>query len=249
MTTEATLSRCRVVLVEPQIPGNVGAIARVMRNMGLSDLVLVNPGIDPQDPLARQQATHGEEILARARMTSDFGEAVGDCVLVAGTSARTGGLFRRQNVAFPEVIMPALVEALAAGRHVALVFGTESHGLTNDQVARCHHLIHIPANPEYPTLNLSQAAAICLYELRRAWLGGRSKEVRDALAPFAEQEHMFAQLRAALEEIHFLFGPKADALMHGLRHLLGRAGLTRMDVDLLRGLARQIRWQTRQGKQ
>jgi tRNA/rRNA methyltransferase len=238
------LNHCRVVLVQPRIAGNVGATARIMHNMGLTELVLVAPEVDLSDPRARQQSTQGENILDRARVVSDFSDAVADCVLVVGTSARTGGLFRRQSLATPEETMPHLAKALAADHAVALVFGPEPCGLTNADVTRCHYLIHIPTEPAYPALNLAQAVAICLYELHRAWEKQQSSqaEKRESLASFAAQDRMFAQLRTALEEIHFLYGPKADSLMHALRHLLGRANLNNMEVDVLLGLARQIRW-------
>jgi tRNA/rRNA methyltransferase len=236
------LETCRVVLVRPHIAANVGATARIMRNMGLRDLVLVAPECDPLDPAARQLSTQAEYLLHQARLVPDLGAGLAGCVLVAGTSARIGGLFRRQTRGAPEDIVPALLDALPAGP-VALVFGPEPSGLTNDELTLCHHLIHIPADPGYPVLNLAQAAAICLYELRRAWLA-RAAPVRRAelAAPFEAQEQMFGRLQAALEAIHFLYGPKADALMHALRHMLGRAVLTPMEVDVLNGLARQIRW-------
>jgi len=213
-----------------------------MRNMGLSELVLVAPVADPADREARRTSTHGETILDTCRIVSELGEAVGDCVLVAGTSARTGGLFRRQSVGLPDEIVPRLVEALSTGP-VALVFGPEPSGLSNEEVTRCHFLIHVSTDPTYPALNLSQAVAVCLYELRRCWL--RQTEPapeREPAAPFADQERLFAQLREALERVHFLYGDKADSLMHALRHLIGRAGPTAMEVDLLFGLARQLRW-------
>jgi tRNA/rRNA methyltransferase len=237
-----SLEHCRVVLVRPRIAANLGATARVMRNMGLRDLVLVAPECDPLDPRALLLATHGEPILHQARIVEDFGAAVADCALVAGTSARTGGIFRRQSVGSPAEIVPTLLDALAAGP-VALVFGPEPSGLTNEEVTRCHYLIHIPTDPGYPALNLAQAVAICLYELRSGWLQDEMPLPDPAPAtPFEAQEQMFRRLRTALEEIHFLYGPKADPLMHALRHLLGRARLTPMEVDLLNGLARQLRW-------
>jgi tRNA/rRNA methyltransferase len=237
------LSRCRVVLVRPQFAGNVGSVARVMRNMGLSELVLVMPEADIDDRQARQLSTHGEDILDRSRTVAELGEAVGDCVLVAGTSARRGGLFRRQSVGLPEEVSGRLVEAMPSGP-VALVFGPERTGLTDDEVTRCHYLIHIPTSEEYPALNLAQAVTVCLYELRRAWLrvSDISVSQQEPAAPFADQERAYEQLRVALEEIHFLYGEKGPALMHGLRHLLGRARPTEMEVRLLMGLARQIRW-------
>jgi tRNA/rRNA methyltransferase len=235
-----SLSHCRVVLVRPQVAGNLGAAARVMRNMGLSDLVLVAPEADPADRNARQLSTHGEEILDRARIVPDLGAACADCLLVVGTSAKTGGPFRRQSAGTPREIVPHVVEALPAGA-VALVFGPEPTGLSNAEVARCHYVMHIPSDASYPALNLAQAVAICLYELRLAWLGRQVSEATPS-APFADQERMFDHLRTALEEIHFLYGDNADTLMHALRHLLGRARPTAMEVDVLFGLARQMRW-------
>jgi tRNA/rRNA methyltransferase len=237
-----SLENCRVVLVRPHYPGNLGATARVMRNMGLSRLVLVAPVADPADREARRLSAHGEEVLERARVVADLGEAVADCVLVAGTSARVGGPFRRQSVGAPDEVLPHLVAA-AADRPVALVFGPEPSGLANAEVTRCHYLITIPADPDYPALNLAQAVAVCLYELRRTWLRQTGAgPAREPAAPFELQERMFADLRAALEGVHFLWGDNADTLMHGLRHLIGRAGPTEMEVNLLLGLARQLRW-------
>jgi tRNA/rRNA methyltransferase len=232
---------CRVVLVRPTVPANLGAAARVMRNMGVADLVLVGPAADPADRQARQLSTHGEEVLDRCRVVADVADAVGDCVVVAGTSARVGGPLRRQSVAGPEEVMPRLVAAMASGP-VALVFGPEPSGLGNAEVTRCHWLIHVPTDPGYPALNLAQAVAICLYELRKAWLRQSTQAPAVEQATFAEQERMFGQLRSALEQIHFLYDERADNLMHALRHLIGRAGPTPMEVGVLTGLARQIRW-------
>src|SRR5437899_5757348 len=180
-----SLDNCRVVLVRPRVAGNLGAAARVMRNMGLSDLVLVAPEADPGDRQARQMSTHGESILDSARVVPDLGEAVADCLLVAATSARTGKLIRGQ-FGPPEEIVPALAEALPSGP-VALVFGPERSGLTDREVTRCHHLIHIPTDPSYPALNLAQAVGICLYELRRTWIKQNQQAVGPVhVATFAE---------------------------------------------------------------
>lgn len=240
-----SLGPCRIVLVRPKIAGNLGATARVMRNMGLCDLALVAPEADPLDRNARQMSTQGEDILDSARVAKDLGEAVADCVLVAATSARQGGMFRRQSAGLPEEVLPRLVECLAGGQRAALVFGPEATGLTNAEITRCHYLIHIPTDSAYPALNLAQAVAICLYELRRCV--EKTGSVAPAAPPadlrpasFADQQRMFEQLRAALEAVHFLYGPKADSLMHALRHLIGRARPTAMEIDILHGLARQL---------
>jgi tRNA/rRNA methyltransferase len=127
---------------------------------------------------------------------------------------------------------------------VALVFGPERTGLTDAEVTRCHFLMHIATDAAHAALNLAQAVAISLYELHKAWHGG-CNDVAAEIAPFAMQEQMFAQLQEALQAIHFLYGEKADALMHGIRHLLGKAQLSEMEVKLLMGLARQILWISR----
>ncbi len=233
---------CRVVLVRPRFAANVGAVARIMRNMGAAELVLAAPAADPADPEARRLATHGQDLLDRCHIVADLGEAVADCALVAATSARTGGPQRRQSVGTPEEILPRFADAMTTAP-VALVFGPEADGLTTAEASRCHFLIHIPADPACPVLNLAHAVAVCLYELRRQWLRRTAPATTpEAPAPFAEQERMFAHLRDALEEIHFLWDDRADALMHALRHLIGRAGPTPMEVGVLLGLARQIRW-------
>jgi tRNA/rRNA methyltransferase len=232
-----------VVLVRPKIASNIGAVARIMRNLGFSDLVLVAPEADVNDPRAERLATrHGLPVLRAARVVADLGEALADCLMVAATSALVGGLCRRQPVGTPEEVVPHLLSVLPAGP-AALVFGPEPNGLTNEEVVRCHCLIHIPTEPVSPALNLAQAVAICLYVCRHAWLS-QTGNLRspEPPAPFSAQERMFESLRQALEEIHFLYGPKAEALMHALRHLIGRAGPTEKEVKLLHGLARQIRW-------
>jgi tRNA/rRNA methyltransferase len=186
--------------------------------------------------------------LERARVVDNLGAAIQDCALVIGTSARTGGLVRRQSVGPPDEIMPRLATVLRAGSSAALVFGPEDRGLTNEEVTRCHYLVHIPTDPAYPALNLAQAVGICLYELRaQLMMEPGQAESPEAPASFAAQELMFTQLREALEEIHFLYGSKADSLMHALRHLLGRAQPTEMEVKVLLGLARQIRWYVKHG--
>jgi tRNA/rRNA methyltransferase len=238
------LERCRVVLVRPAIAANLGAVARVMRNFGLTDLRLVAPHADPHAAEARKLSTRGESILTAAQSVPELGAAVADCGLVVGTSARTGGTFRRQSVGPPDEIVPRLLEALAGGP-AALVFGPEQTGLSNAEVTRCHHLITIPAAPEYPVLNLAQAAAVCLYELYKTWRAQTRPPAPRATATFAHQERMLAQLRQALTDIHFLWGDNAASLLHALRHLIGRARPTPMEVDVLLGLARQIDWYVR----
>jgi tRNA/rRNA methyltransferase len=242
------LTRCRVVLVGTEVAGNLGATARVMRNMGLSDLWLVSPQASRDDIQARQFSTHGEDILKNARIVPDLREALADSVLTLGTSARLGGPYRRQSVRSPREIGPLIVQTLPSGP-VALVFGREPSGLTNDELTQCHYLVHIPADPGYGALNLAQAVAICLYEVRCAALEFPIASPAELLPSNHEaQSRMFDHLRKALQEIHFLYGDTADSLMHALRHLIGRALPTEMELGVLHGLARQMRWMAARSK-
>jgi tRNA/rRNA methyltransferase len=236
---------CRVVLVRPHYAGDLGATVRVMHNFGLSRLVLVSPLADHHDREARRLSTHGEFILDQAELVAELRDAVAGCDIVAATSANTAGMFRAAAGTVHE-LMPGIARR---GGHLALVFGPEPDGLTNAEVSLCHHLLHIPTAPEYPALNLAQAVAVCLYELHCA--NREMERVAPAVtsATFDEQERMFAHLQAGLEAIHFLYGPKADALMHAIRQLIARAQPTAQEVKLLHGLARQLQWTAGQAGQ
>ena len=241
-----SLANCRVVLVKPHFAGNLGSVARAMRNFGLTDLVLVAPYTFPDNPEARRLATHGEGILDTTRIVPDIGDAVADCVLTLATSALTAGVVRRGMIGTPAELMPRLAEAAGQGP-VAIVFGPEPHGLSNEEIGRCHGMVHIPVDPEYPALNLAQAATVCLYEYRRAWSArvnaGRDEPAPGPLvAPHADQERMFEHLREGLRAVGFLFGERQDTLMHAMRQLVGRAMPTPAEVRMLHGLARQLLW-------
>lgn len=241
------LANCRVVLVRTHYAGNLGATARAMRNFGLSDLVLVAPYARTSDLEARRMATRGLCVLDAARVVPDLPAALADCALAFGTSALTAGVWRSGTVGSAAEKLPELLSAAASGP-VALVFGPEPHGLSNEELDRCNGLVHVPVDPEYGSLNLAQAVAICCYELRRAWSRAQNEargvpnEPPRAVAPLADQERMFEHLREALTSIGYLFGDRADGLMHALRHLIGRAQPSPQEVKLLHGLARQTLW-------
>jgi tRNA/rRNA methyltransferase len=249
----ANLSHCRIVLVRPHYAGNLGATARVMRNFGLSDLVLVAPYASTNDLEARRMATHGLSLLDSARTVPDLGAALSDCVYSFATSALTAGVYRSGTIGPAAEKMPELLAATDAGP-VALVFGPEPHGLSNEEIGRCHGMVHIPVDTEFGSLNLAQAVAICCYELRKAWSGtvnetrGKPKLAPRAVAPFADQERMYEHLREALTAVGYLFGEKGETLMHGIRHLIGRAQPTHQEVKILHGLARQLLWAAGQMK-
>src|SRR5947207_2431071 len=131
-----------------------------------------------------------------------------------------------------------MVEVLKQDRPAALVFGPEPNGLSNEIATRCHSLIRIPTADEYSSLNLAHAVAVCAYELHKTWrfASTQNETLAAGLATLETQEHMFRQLQTALEEIHFLFGDKAESLMHAVRHLLGKAQPSEMEIKILLGL-------------
>lgn len=230
------LSNIRVVLVRPRGAANVGAVARAMKNMGLRDLVLVHPAL-MKSFWAKAMAAHAEDVLHSVRQTDSLGAAVADCGLVVGTTCR-GGLYR-EAAQPPRTAAPRIVAAAATNR-VALVFGPEDHGLSNEDLKACHQLIAIPSDPVYPSLNLAQAVMVCCYELFVAEAG--TPEVVRELAPADQVDLMFQKLQAAFRSIGFLHPDNPDHIMFAFRRFLGRAELEARDVQILLGLARQIEW-------
>ncbi len=242
------IANARVVLVRPHYAGNVGSVARVMKNFGLTSLTLVAPYADHLSDEARRLATHGESLLTDARIVDTMAEAVADCQLVFATSANVEGLYRGGHYGRPDEVLPAFADSLAAGPS-ALVFGPEPHGLANAEIAQCHGLIRILTDHAFTSLNLSMAVGICLYELRRQF-ADRSERFQTPpshkIASYAEQEEMYQHLRHGMEAIHYVWGSKADLLFHGIRQLIARSNPTPVEVRMLHGLARQMEWVARQ---
>jgi len=230
------LSNIRVVLVRPRGAANVGAVARAMKNMGLRELVLVQPA-RMNSFWAKAMAAHAEDVLHSVRQCASIGAAVADCGLVVGTTCR-GGLYR-EAAEPPRAAAPRIV-ATATSNPVALLFGPEDHGLSNADLKACHQLIAIPSDPAYPSLNLAQAVMVCCYELYLAAAG--QPQVQRELARADQVDLMFEKLRSALRSIGFLHPDNPDHIMFAFRRFLGRAELEARDVQILLGLARQIEW-------
>ena len=233
------LKNIRVVLVHPLYASNVGAVCRAMKNMGLGDLALVAPRADARSADARMWACHATNILKKHRAFPTLAAAVADCGLVAGTTARPG--LYRGHIRTPREWAPRLLAAARTGR-VALVFGPEDTGLTNDEIALCTQLIRIPSSPRYASLNLSHAAMVVCYELYAATHRFRLPPERTPEAPGGMREQMFRMWRQALLDIGFMEEPKADHMMLGLRRIFSRGPLSENDVRILIGIARQTQW-------
>ena len=232
------LTPVRIVLVRPHYAGNIGSVARLMSNFGLVDLVLVDPVASLAEHDARRLATHGGSILESARILPTLSEAIADCVATLATGGLADGVKRKSVYGTPREKLPFLIEAIPSGP-VALVFGPEPHGLTTAEIGVCHGMIHIPTTAEQSSLNLSQAVAICLYELFQ--LTTDSHRLRkNNLATHDELDRMLGHLRESFEAIHYVYGQKGDQLMHGFRHIVLRAQPTTHEVRMLHGLARQL---------
>ena len=157
-----SMSRVRVVLVRPQIAGNIGAVARLMENFAAGELYLVSPMADPRSYEALQRSTHGQHRLQAARVAGTLAEALEGAVYAVGTSQRPGPVHQGKEL-LPHDLGPLLREHTARG-DVALLFGSEDNGLSREELLACDAVLQIPASPDYPTLNLSHAVAVCLYE-------------------------------------------------------------------------------------
>jgi TrmH family RNA methyltransferase len=237
------LERIRFVLVRPIRSGNVGSVSRAMMNMGLSDLVLVNPACDRGDGQAQGFAARAKPLLDAARIVTSLSDALSDCVMTFAASAKGG--FHRKRVAVEPRQAAEMAIASAARGPVAIAFGPEDRGLLQEEILDFDRVIEIPANPEYPALNLAAATTIIAYELRQAALRGTASPVISSPDPPADDGRkrvLYAKLFDALEEIGF-FRQQQDPnhLRYGLRRIFGRADLTVNEVDILIGLAQQIR--------
>jgi tRNA/rRNA methyltransferase len=234
---QAVLDHIRIVLVEPQHSGNIGAVARAMKNMALSQLVLVNP-VDHLAMEARMMAMHAFDILQRARVVSTLPEAVVDAGYVVGTTRRLGKA--RQANLTSRGMAPLLLE-LAASNPLAIVFGRENSGLTNAELGQCHELITIPAHPVFGSMNLAQAVLLVCYELYVA-SATPPPSTPPQLATVEELERLYTRLREVLYRIGFLHGSHPDRMMGYFRRFFARHGLKSRDVKVFLGVFRQIEW-------
>lgn len=228
-------SDIRIVLVAPQHPGNIGAAARAMKNMALSQLVLVNPREFPH-PEALARASGADDVLASAQVVASLGEALRGCGYVAASTSRERDqYFRVMDV------REAAVRIVAESRRApaAVLFGAERTGLTNEELEPAHALIRIPSNPAYVSLNLAMSVQLIAYELYRA--RGASVEPSAPLAaPLAtaqEMEHLFTHFDVVLREIDFRDRTHSGThLMARIRRFLQRAELDQNEVHILRGI-------------
>jgi tRNA/rRNA methyltransferase len=235
---DANPDNIRIVLTRPLYGGNVGAVCRAMANMGLRNLAIAAPNpLDTEE--ARMMACHAYDLFTARSEYPGLAEAVADCAMVVGTSAR-GGLYR-SHAQPPRTLAPRIAAASAHSR-VALVFGPEDDGLSNEDLALCTAILQIPTTPSHTSLNLAQAVLLCAYEVFLAVGDYAPPREKSPDAPSHLRERMFGLWRRTLFAIGFMKEDKADHMMLGLRRVLARGVRTEDDARIMMGIARQAEW-------
>lgn len=227
------LSNIRIVLARTSHPGNIGAAARAMKTMGLSQLYLVQPSLFPNSQADAMAASAGD-LLAQAHICSTLDEALVGTTLALGVSARRRDIVT-EVLTPPEAAVRLLTEAQATP--VALVFGNETSGLSNEELSLCQGLVTIAANPEYSSLNLAAAVQVLSYEIRQNWLQHPSWPPPEIdAAKLDDVERFYSHLETTLTELEFLNQGSPGKLMLKLRWLFARTRLAQEEVNILRGI-------------
>ncbi|KAF3978065.1 MAG: RNA methyltransferase [Methylococcales symbiont of Iophon sp. n. MRB-2018] len=233
------LSHFKVVLVETSHPGNIGGVARAMKNMGMSNLCLVNPKIFPSAD-ATSRASGASDLLSAVEICHSLQDAIVDCQIVLGASTRD------RTISWPELTARECAEKFVTAEQsknkIALVFGRENSGLKNHELDLCHYLLHIPCNPKFSSLNLAAAVQVVCYELfvasgqkAESTIGDKNEIV---LASTQQMELFYEHMQQTLLDIDFLHPEKSVSIMRRLRRIYNRISLDTKELDILRGILR-----------
>lgn len=243
------LSHINIVLVGTTHPGNIGAVARAMKNMQMTSLRLVAPKIFPSAD-ATSRASGADDILSRAKVCDSLREAIADCQVVFGASARS------RTISWPELTprqCAAEIFAKHPGANIAIVFGREHSGLTNEELDMCRYLLHIPCNPAFSSLNLAAAVQVVCYELFVAAGDRGRKAIGDRgecpLATAEQMESFYDHLHQTLIDIDFTQNDQSRSIMRRLRRIYNRIELDTKEVDILRGILRMSQGHKKSQKQ
>ncbi|EIC30892.1 RNA methyltransferase [Methylomicrobium album] len=243
------LSHIHIVLVGTTHPGNIGAVARAMKNMRMTSLRLVAPKIFPSAD-ATSRASGADDLLSRARVCDTLREAIADCQVVFGASARS------RTISWPELTPRQCADEIFTrhpGERIAIVFGREHSGLTNEELDMCRYLLHIPCNPHFSSLNLAAAVQVVCYELFVAAGSNERKVIGDRgecpLATAEQMESFYDHLHETLVDIDFAQPGKSESIMRRLRRIYNRIELDTKEVDILRGILRMSQGHKKSRKQ
>ena len=231
------MAKLRIVLVEPREAGNVGAVARAMKNFGFGELWIV--GEHPELlPVAGWWASGADDLLSEARFAAILGEAIGDAHVTVATTSMRG---RTTPVTFSPKTLAEKFASLGDDQTLALVFGREDSGLTREELVLCQHTAAIPANAAFPTMNLAQSACVFCYELSSIAPAPAPRELPDA----ATIERIHERARALLLEAGFLHDNNPDRIYDDLRAIMARAELDSREATIVLGILRQLEWAVR----
>jgi TrmH family RNA methyltransferase len=240
------------VLVEPKEPGNIGASARAIKNMGFKNLCLVKPPAEMSEE-GRWFARNAHDVLDSAEVHDSVAEAIADKSVVVGTTRRAG---KRRGVILPVEEGATRLRAIASNNKVAILFGREAKGLSNDEVEECGFMMTIPSSKIQPSLNLAQAVLIVSYELSKCGQGLKERPsesivkkkydnstLKEHLVSHGEVDHLYVRISAALELLEYI--PRGhknlrEKIIANLKHFIGRAGLTEWELNMLQGICTQI---------
>jgi len=237
MTTKINLENVSIVLNRPRFPENIGSAVRAMRNMGLSKLIVVDPENYDTEKIMRLATHESAEMVEQIKRYDDLESAVASMNYVVGTTARLGG--ERQTIQKPADLAKRLI-SISEENSIAIVFGPEDRGLTNEEIRLCHVLINIPT-ADFSSINLAQSVMIICYELFRA-----GKDSKASFAPRLASRHeldgMYDQLKDILVRIDYILPENPDYWMNKLRHFFSRIPLRAREVSIIRGICRQVNW-------
>ncbi len=238
MADRVNLNNVSIVLHRPRYPGNIGAAARAMRNMGIAQLVVVDPQNCDYTKICRM-ATHAAlDVVEQMQVHETLADALAEFTYVVGTTARLGG--QRKAISTPTRLAARLVP-VSVHNQIAIVFGPEDRGLTNREIRHCHSLVHIPT-ADFSSLNLAQAVMVVCYELFCYRADEKETDQVPRLASRRELDEMYAQLKEVLMRISFINPDNPDYFMNNFRQFFSRLPLRAKEVSIIRGLCRQIDW-------
>ncbi len=237
MSGKVNLDNISVILNRPRYPENIGAAARAARNMGISRLSVVSPENFKLGNILKMATHAASDVVKGIDAYDDLKEAVSSFNYVVGTTARLGG--QRQVITTPSKLAQSLIPISRENR-IAILFGPEDRGLSNEDIRYCHRLVNIPT-AEFSSLNLAQAVMVMCYEIFTAG-GEREKEFKPRLAAGYELEGMYEQVKDILVRISYINSENPEYWMNHLRHFFSRIGLRAKEVSIIRGICRQINW-------
>jgi tRNA (cytidine32/uridine32-2'-O)-methyltransferase len=231
------LDSIKIVLVETSHPGNIGATARAMKTMGLKNLVLVQPKYFPH-PEATAMASGADDILEQAKVVNCFSEAIADCHFVYGCTARARDL--EWPMLLPRELSEQSYQNLQNGLNIAIVFGRERTGLTNEELWLCHAGVHIPTSPVYRSLNVAQAVQIICYELYQGQANTAFHSLSSDVVSSSAMQQFYQHLEQVLIDIQFMRADEPKRLLPKLRRLFNRCQIQASEMNILRGILTQV---------